>query len=162
MAFPIGEQIAIKVRSRLQLISVGSGFETTVAGTVVRPPRIWTGAAADYQITMAQGTIERNEELSYPSNPPVTAWNMPFTIVGELRPSEEATTPIEELCNVFGADAIRAICTPSSSWYNWDGLAINTVIGSIENFNSEEAAGFKLEFVVTFRTSENNPYELRV
>lgn len=162
MAFPISEQIAIKVRTRLQAISVGAGYETTVNGTVIRPPRVWEGSPNDYQITMAQGTIERNEELSYPSSPAVAAWDLPFTVIGELRPSEESTNPIEELCNVFAADAIRAICSPALGWWNWDGLAINSEVTSIENFNSEEAAGFKLEFSVTFRTSENNPYELRV
>lgn len=161
MAVPIAEQIARKVKLRLQNITVANGYEVTVFGDVVRPPRIWEGSPTNYQIVMAQGPQARNDELSYPANPPVTAYDLPFTIVGELRPSEEDTTPIETLCNTFASDAIKALCTPTASWHNWDGLAIDSTITSVENTNGEEAAAFKLEMTVTFRTPENDPYTAR-
>jgi len=161
MALPVSEQIALKVQQRLQNITVANGYEVTVTGTVIRPPRIWEGSPKDYQVVIAQGEMTRNDDLSYPANPPVVAYDLPFTIVGELRPSEHDTTPIETLCNTFAADAIKAICSPQASWHNWDGLAIDTTIASVVNTNSEEAAAFKLEMTVTFRTPENDPYTVR-
>jgi hypothetical protein len=161
MALSVVEQIALKVKERLQTVSSANGYETTVAGTVVRPTKVWEGSPLDYQVVMAQGQMVRNEDLSYPANPPVVAYDLPFTVVGELRPSQDNTAPIESLCNEFAADVHKAICTPVASWHNWDGLAINTTIESWENTNSEEAAAFKLEFTVTFRTAENDPFTAR-
>lgn len=161
MAVAINEQIVEKIKARLLLISEASGYETTVEGDVIRPPRIWDGHLQDYQIIVLQGQLTRNEALSYAGNPPATAWNMPLTVFGECRPSDSSTIPIDTLLNEFAADAIRAICTPVHSWHNWDGLAINTEIESVENFNAEDGAGFKLVFNVIYRVSETNPYELR-
>lgn len=161
MALSVVEQIALKVKQRLQNVSSSNGYETTIAGNVVRPTRLWEGSPLNYQVIIAQGPMVRNEDLSYPANPPVVAYDLPFTIVGELRPSETDNTPIETLCNEFSADVHKAICTPVADWHNWDGLAINTVIETVENTNSEEAAAFKLEMTVTFRVAENNPFEAR-
>lgn len=161
MATPVHEQIILKVKQRLQTIDEDAGFETSVSGTVVRPMRIWTGHLQDYQIIVTQGTLARNEDLSHPGNPPAVAWDLPLTIYGELRPSEDNTTAIDTLINEFASDAIRAICTPVNAWHNWDGLAINTIVETVENFNAEETAGFKMELSVSFRTDENNPYTMR-
>jgi hypothetical protein len=161
MATPVSEQIVLKIKQRLQLIDEDSGYETTVAGTVVRPPRIWSGNPEDYQVVVTQGAMQINDELSHPGNPPATAWNMPIVIFGELRPSEDNTTAIDTLINEFASDAVKAICTPASSWYNWDSLAINTIIDNVEPIVGEEACGFKLEMTVIYRVTENDPYQVR-
>lgn len=161
MATPVNEQIVLKIKQRLQLIDEDSGYETTVAGTVVRPPRIWTGNLEDYQVIVTQGTLAINDELSHPGNPPATAWNLPIVIFGELRPSEDNTTAIDTLINEFAADAVKAICTPASSWHNWDSLAIDTRIDNVEPIVAEDACGFKMELTVIYRVTENDPYTVR-
>ena len=161
MAIAVNEQIVLKIKQRLQLIDEDSGYETTVAGTVVRPPRIWSGNLQDYQIIVTQGTLNVNDDLSHPGNPPATAWNMPIVIFGELRPSEDSVTAIDSLINEFAADAIKAICTPASSWYNWDALAIDTRMENVEPIVSEDACGFKIELTVIYRVTENDPYTVR-
>jgi hypothetical protein len=161
MALAVAEQIAHKLAQRLQTIDEDDGFETTVNGTVVRPAKIWTGNLKDYQIIIAQGTALLNAALSRPGNPPASAWDQTFTIFGELRPSEDDSTPFDALCSEFAADIIRAVTTPVASWYNWDGLAINSTITGIERINGEEVSGVAVELMVTFRTDENNPYQER-
>lgn len=161
MATAVNEQIVLKIKQRLQLIDEDSGYETTVAGTVVRPPRIWSGNPQDYQIIVTQGQSERNEDLSIVGNPPATAWNMPVSVFGELRPSEDSVTAIDSLINEFAADAIKAICTPVISWYNFDGLAIDANIDAIEPIINEELAGFRLDLTIKYRVNEHDPYTLR-
>jgi hypothetical protein len=160
MAVSIAEQIALKVKQRLQLIDEGDGYETTVAGTVVRPTRIWTGSPEDYQIIVVQEPLEKNPELSYPGNPPATAWNLPFIVTGMVRPSEENTQPVESLCNEFGSDMVKAL-TDATDWHTWNGLAIDTDFGTVENFVGDQITGVRVKFTVTFRTSENDPYTQR-
>ena len=86
---------------------------------------------------------------------------MPFEIVGLLMPSESSTDKIDTLRNQFAADCIKAISTPQASWHNWDGLAILSVISDIDDITQEESSGFKLTLTVTFRVTENNPYQGR-
>jgi hypothetical protein len=160
MAVAISEQIALKVKQRLQLIDEAIGYETTVSGTVVRPTRIWTGTPEDYQLIVVQGALEKNPELSYDGNPPATCWNLPFVITGQIRPSEEDSVSVESLCNEFGADILKAITSPAN-WYNWDGLAIDSQVTSLENFVGDQITGVRVNFVVMFRTSENDPYTVR-
>jgi len=161
MAIPVNEQIVRKISQRIQDVAESSGYETTVNGTVVRASRIWQGNLQDYQVIISQQTIERNEDLSHPGNPPATAYAMTVNVFGELRPSEETTTAIDTLGNEFGSDLIKAICSPAESWHNWDGLAILTNINTIEHVNAEEVAGVKIELEVIYRTQENDPYTVR-
>lgn len=160
MATPILEQVALKLYTRLGLITTANGYETTASG-IVRPTKLFSGRLKDYQIIISQGTVELNDDLSRPGNPPAVAWDIPFSIFGELRPSDTSTKAIESLCNEFGADIIKAICTPAASWHNWDGLAIDSQFTSVDIANSEEFVGVKVELTVTIRTAESNPYTLR-
>lgn len=160
MAVPIAEQIAAKVRLRLLNIDEDSGYETT-AENVIRPARINRNTPRDYQIIVTQGVVERNEELSCPGNPPATCWNLPVFVSGQLRQSDRSTEAIDNLRNEFYSDCIKAICQPQASWHQWDGLAIDTRIGSIEDVINEDSAGFKLDMIIMFRTDEGNPYNFR-
>jgi hypothetical protein len=161
MATAICEQIALKVLQRLQLISQSSGYETTVAGTVIRAEKIWNGNLKDYQITITQTSNTYNETMSHPGNPPAIAWDLVFTVFGEIRPSEDDTMSFDALCNEFASDMVKAITVPAANWHNWDGLAINTVFNTITNVNAEEIGGARLEFTVIYRTDETNPYTVR-
>lgn len=163
MATSVPEQIALKVKTRLGLISTGSGYETTTTG-VVRPTRIATFQPKDYQIVVTQGDLEPNPDLSHPGNPPAKAWDLPFLIAGILRTSELDTTASDSLKNQFGADVVKALGVPTSGdWAQWDGLAINSDVSGVEDYQSSDGAesGFKVTLVVTLRTDETNLYNVR-
>ena len=161
MATAISEQIALKVSQRLQAISTVSGYETTTNGSVIRAARIWDGHLQDYQITVTQTSLTINEAMSHPGNPPATAWDLVFTVFGELRPSDTDNVSFDALCNEFGSDIVKSLTVPAASWHNWDGLAINTVFNTVEHITGEELGGVKIEFTVTYRVDETNPYNLR-
>ena len=160
MATAISEQIVDKVRTRLTGITVAGGYEVTVS-EVVRPTRFGGFRPQNLQLIVTQGTLAKNQELSVPGNPPATAYDMEVVIAGLLMPTESTTSKIDALRNQFAADVIKAICTPQASWHNWDTLAIDTQIGDVEEDTTEETSGFKLSMIVTFRTTENNPYQSR-
>lgn len=160
MATPISEQIAAKIATRLAGITVANGYELTVS-EVARPLRYDGFRPQNNQLIVTQGNLTRNDELSAPGNPPATAYDLEFTIAGLLMPTESSTSKIDTLRNTFAADTIKAICTPQASWHNWDTLAINSTISQVEDIATEESSGFKLTLTVTFRTTENNPYQSR-
>ena len=93
---------------------------------------------------------------------PAAAWvGVALSVAGLLMPTESSTSKIDTLRNTFAADTIKAICTPQASWHNWDTLAIDTKVGDVTDITTEESSGFKLSLTVTFRTTENNPYQSR-
>jgi hypothetical protein len=160
MAISIQEQILLKIKQRLQLIDEDDGYETTVNGTVIRPARFWTESPLDYQIIVVSSSLTENALLSCPGNPPAVAWDMPVTVTGLVRPSEDDTTPIDTLQNEFQTDIIKAL-TDAVSWHNWDTLGIDTKITSVEKFVTDEVSGVRVNLTVTFRVSEDNPFESR-
>lgn len=160
MPTAISEQIVDKVRTRLGNIKVSGGYEVTVS-EVVRPTRFGGFRPQHLQLVVTQGSLAKNQELSVPGNPPATAYDMEVNVAGLLMPSESATDKIDALRNQFAADVIKAICTPQASWHNWDTLAIDTQIGDVDDVTTEESSGFRVPVTVTFRTTENNPYQSR-
>lgn len=161
MPEPISEQIAAKVKTRLELITTGNGYSLT-ASDVARPTRLGGFKPDDFLVLVNQGDIERNDELSHPGNPPATAWDMPFEIQAFLRTSEKSTVPVGTWKNRFWADIVKAL-NDDTAWYTWDGLAINSVIGTIEEITNTETgdSGVMVPLTVTFRTDETDPYTLR-
>ena len=160
MPTAVSEQILQKIATRLASITVVGGYEVTVS-QVVRPTRYGGFRPQHLQIVVTQGNLTKNDELSAPGNPPATAWDMEVVIAGLLMPLESATDKIDALRMQFSSDVIKAICTPAASWHNWDTLAIDTVVGNVDDVTTEEASGFKVTITVTFRTTENNPYQSR-
>lgn len=160
MAIPVSEQIAVKVKTRLGLITTGAGYEQTITG-VHRPAKVAQFHPENYQIVVTQESNTVNEELSHPGNPPAKARDLTFAIAGMLRISDTDTSALDTFRNVFEADIEKAI-TVDAAWWNWDSLAINSTIGDIETYQDTEGnSGFKVPLVVTYRTDENNPYNVR-
>lgn len=160
MPTAVSEQILQKIATRLASITVVGGYEVTVS-EVVRPTRYGGFRPQHLQLVVTQGNLTKNEELSAPGNPPATAWDMEVIIAGLLMPLESATDKIDALRMQFSSDVIKAICTPQANWHNWDTLAIDTVVGNVDDVTTEEASGFKVTITVTYRTTENNPYQSR-
>lgn len=156
----VPQQIAEEIATRLTAVTVANGYNVTVSG-VVRSPRIWTGHPKDYQVIVTLEDVVRNEELTHPGNPPAVAFDLPVVLTGELRPSESASTPIDDLRHTFAADIIKGISTPAASWHNWGGLAINTAIDDVRPYESDELTGVQVRMTVTYRVSETDPYTVR-
>jgi hypothetical protein len=157
----VAEQIAAKVRTRLTAISTVNGYETT-ASQVIRPKRIETLEPRSYTIIIKQGDLTPNAGISCAGNPPAIGWNFPFEIVGIIRQSEKDITSQDTYKNQFHADVVKAICSPTD-WHNWDGLAVNSMIGGVDDFQSGEGedSAFIVQLTVMFRHDENDPYSVR-
>jgi len=152
VALPVVEQIAAQVRLRLAATQNTSG--------AVRPGKIAAFRPRDYQIVVTQEENEPNFELSYPGNPPAQAYDATFLIAGELRPSDYSNEALDKLRNQFHADVVKAITQPAL-WHNWLGLAVDTRLGTVEPYQDEASSGFQMRLVITYRVSENNPYQVR-
>ena len=161
MATPVSERIVEVVRLRLAQISIDDGFETTVS-EVVRPKRLENPSPKDYQLVLSQGDKTENREHSCPGNPPIIAWDFPILIRGILRPSEENDTAIDTLKNTFEADVMKAVNT-GNAWWNMSGLAINSRMSPVTDYESDDGAegGFEITLTVIYRTDENDPYTVR-
>lgn len=151
MPEPVSEQIMQVVKTRL------AEYTTTHRSTHVA-----TWQPKDLVIVVSQGTITRNEELSCPGNPPAQAWDMEVIVAGLVKPSTEETTAVDTYKNRFWAEIVKAACA-GDSWHTWGNLAINSVVGSVEDHTDGNGAfaGVKVGITITFRTDENNPFNVR-
>ena len=158
MPTPVVEQIAVKVKTRLEAITTGNGYELSVSG-VVRPKRIDETSPANNQIYLTQETA--TTVAVYQGNPAKHEWRQPFRIALGLRPSETDSTAMDTHRNTFFADVQKALAQPTSGeWSQWDGLAMNSNLGSAEWFLDDEGAegGLHLILDVFYRVPENDPY----
>lgn len=152
MTEPVVEQIMSNVRSRM----------ATAFDNVYRSTRIATWQPKDLVLSVTQGTLTPNPEMSYPGNPPVQAWDLEAIVSGIVKPSDSDTTAIDTLRNRMGASIIAA-ATDATLWHQWGGLAINTTFGDVEQY-ADDTGGFDgatVKFLITFRVSEYDPYTAR-
>lgn len=161
MSYPVIEQIAQKLKARLETITVANGYNQTVC-SVVRPTRTGGFSPSDKLIVLQQGDGVRDEENDYAGNPNAIAWMQPFIVQLYVRPSDRDITPVDTIINVFAADAIKAIGSPNN-WHTWDGLAFNTFIRDPQSFaeSQGEHEGVELQIDVNYRVNENDPYTAR-
>lgn len=162
MPVPVFESIATALKIRLESIDTANGYLLTVDG-VTRPIRLNDFEPVSYHILLTQGDLSPNDALTCIGNPIGKAWNLPFTINGELRPSEEDIVSLDELRNTFAAEVIKAITAPGN-WHQFGGFAINSEFLEIKNYTESDGgvAGFRMGLMVMTRVSETNPYEVRV
>lgn len=151
MSEPVAERIMAAIKTRVAVYT--SAFRSTAVAT-------WQ--PKDLTIHVYQGEIVKNEELSYAGNPPAQAWDMEAIVAGLVKPSDTDTTAVDTLKNRFHAEIIKA-ATIADQWHTWGDLAINTTIGQVEDYTSDDGSfgGVKVVFLVTFRTDENNPFNVR-
>lgn len=152
MTEPIVEQIMANVRSRMAVVFTNA----------YRSTRIGTWQPKDLVVHVHQGTITPNEELSCPGNPPAQAYDLEAIVAGIVKPSDASTVAIDTFKNRMAADIIKA-ATDASLWHQWGSLAINTTIGTVEDYTEETGglAGVMVRFFITYRTDENDPYTVR-
>lgn len=152
MAEPVAEQIMQAVRTRLA---------ATYASTY-RSANIATWQPKNDTMHVYQGDITENRGIDCPGNPPAKGWTVEAIVAAILKPSQSDTTPIDTYKNRAWAAIVQAV-TNAELWHGWGGLAINTDIGTIEDFTSDDgsSSGVMVRMSIHFRTSENDPYTAR-
>lgn len=151
MSEPVVERIMQAVRSRV-----------AATRTAHRSANIATWQAKDNVMHVYQGDIVENREIDCPGNPPAKGWTVEAVVASILKPSQTDTTPIDTYKNRAWAAIVQAV-TNASLWHQWGGLAINTDIGTIEDFTGDDGSGsgVMVRMSIHFRTDENNPYNVR-
>lgn len=152
MAEPISEQILAAVKTRLATYA-----------TTHRSTRVGTWQPKDNTLVVNFVSLTVNPELSCPGNPPATAWNLTVEICGLIKPSDTDTTAVDTYKMRLHAEILKACCDGISAWWQWGGKSINSVFGNAEEHTDSNGAfaGVKVEMVATFRTDEDNPFNLR-
>jgi hypothetical protein len=152
MTEPVVVQIMSNVRTRM-----AAAFDD-----VYRSTRIGTWQPKDLVLHVHQGTLTPNAELSCPGNPPAQAYDLEAIVAGIVKPSDASTVAVDTFKNRLGADIIKA-ATDAALWHQWEGLAINTTIGIVEEYTEETGglSGVMVRFRITFRVDEDDPYTVR-
>lgn len=147
MSYPIIEQIAQAIATQLATVTVGNGYNVTVA-EVVRPTK---GGTEDFEpsnmtVVLKQGDISQEDETQHQC----IGWIVNFHIDCIARPSDTTTTPYDQTLNVFRSDVEKALMADSSfgitKTYSW--IRPPTDIDD----------GIRVNLEVHFRTLETNPY----
>lgn len=158
---PVVERIADVIVARLREANIYNA-------TVARPDREGTNVSvADGSIVVHQKQINQNAALTCHGNPPAIAYDVRFELQCYVRNQNTEENAYSSACNKLGSQVIRAITQPINDpamWYQMDGLAINTNnLGAMYPMvnNQGDRTGVIVPVLVTFRVSENNPYEVR-
>lgn len=161
MPLAVVETIAGIIESRLEAMIDDTTYQTTIS-EVQRPSRFAGFAPIHNQIVLVQGSTERNPALDRPGNPPAIAYRQPFAIHCHVMQSERDQDALDSLLNAFHADVVKAICSPTSTWHTFGGNAIDAEFGNVNYVQADGGLdGVQIPLTVTFRTSENDPTELR-
>jgi hypothetical protein len=158
---PVVEKIARELLRRLRLL-LGNGTYNTKVKEVVRPARLESYTPMDRQIVLSTDSIEAVPELMYPGNPPAVAKRVTFNIHCNLLNDEKCCEPIDYLVHMFAADVEQVITADDSTWHTFDENAIDAEFLSHVPHNA--AGGFDgvtVPIAITYRTDENNPYNVR-
>lgn len=161
---PVSERIASVLFERLRFLAAQYSVYTPVS-EVIRPTRLGGYTPKHLQIVLTQEPPEIDDELGCPGNPPATAYRLLFNIRCHVLPSEKDITVVDEIINTFDADVIRVVTDASiygAMWYTLGGFAVNAEFQTRESIDADGSfVGFNLPLLVTYRTDENNPYNVR-
>jgi len=159
MPLTVVDSIATVLMTRLSTL-IGGDEQTDVV-EVIRPSRLGNYTPKDLQIVVTQANPERVTDLDCPGSPPALCWRQVFNINCHVMPSEMDATSVDQLSNQFAADVVKAVTSPST-WHSFGGYSINAEWLDIQNMQTGEACdGVTLPIAITYRVSENNPYEVR-
>lgn len=158
---PVGERIAVELFERLRLLTAGFSATTPVS-EVIRPTRFDAFTPKHLQIVLTEGSKERATELDCFGNPPAIAWVQTFNIRCHVIPSEKDPTPLEQYATTMSSDVMRVVCTSTSQWHTFGGLAIDAQWGNPEPVAADGGIdGVNIPIDVTYRTDETNPFNVR-
>jgi hypothetical protein len=153
MPEPVSEQILSTIRTRL--------LEYTT--DTQRSTRVSTWQPKDGTLIVNMMSLERNEELSCPGNPPAQAWDMTVEICGLIKPSDSDTTAVDTYKGRVYSEIVKACCDGIAGWWKWGEKSINSTFGGVEEHTDDNGAfaGVKVTMTTTFRTDEDNPFNVR-
>jgi hypothetical protein len=160
------ENIATEIVRRLQRITVANGYTFDVAN-VQRADRLGTSIVLEnYLVLVVQQDSQPNEELSHPGNPPAIAFDATFNVHCFVRESDREESVMSTTSNEMAGQAMKAIANETNAPYKWwqmNGNSILTEFGTIGPYSESEGvnAGVTLPLIVSYRVSENDPYEVR-
>lgn len=162
---PVSERIASVLFGRLQFLAAQYSLYTPVC-EVIRPTRMGGFTPKHLQIVLTQEAPEIDEELGCPGNPPATGYRLLFNIRCHAMPSEKDITVIDEILNTMAADVVLVVCDEDvhdqGQWHTMNDLAINSEFQSLESIEPDGSyVGVNVPLLVTYRTDENNPYNVR-
>lgn len=127
-----------------------------------RSANVATWQPKDNVLHVHQGDIVENPGMDCPGNPPAKGWTVEAVVAAILKPSEADTIPIDTYKNRAWANIVQSV-TDADLWHNWGGLAIDSNVGTIEDFTGDDGSGsgVMVRISIHFRTDENNPYNVR-
>jgi hypothetical protein len=160
MALPVIERIALEILDRLDTL-IDDGY------SISRPDREGTNISpVDRSIVVRQLPSQPNMLLSHAGNPPAMAFNVVFMCVCNVRNTFGNEAAYDTACNQAATEIIAAIANPSvspSTWYTFDGNAINAQIGANTPYISNDGArsGVIVPILINYRVSETDHTEAR-
>jgi hypothetical protein len=161
MPLTILENIAVELERRLNLMVANTTYGTNVF-EVIRPVRLDAFTPKHRQIVLTQGDEEIVEELSCQGNPPSVARRQKFNIRCHLMTDEKSLEPIDTTINAFASDVMACVSDDYSTWHTFDGNAIDSAWGTREMISADGGIdGINIPIYITYRTDENDPYNIR-
>lgn len=172
MSFSIVEQIAQAIQTRIQNVTAANNYSFTVIDAA-RPLRMggFIGASGtkytgpvDGLVVIAQGEAVKRDKASGTGGAiPKAGRSTHFALICFIVPSEEDTTPADQVVSSAAAELERGITTPESNiatWGQFGGLAIQSYVDSITLFAPQEGehCGVIIELEVFYRHPDNDPY----
>lgn len=151
MSEPVAEQIMQAVRSRVATYK-----------TAYRSTNIATWQPKNETLHVYQGNIVEAPDFDCPGNPPAKGYTLEAIVAAILKPSETLTTPIDTFKNRAWSEIVKAI-TSEHLWHNWGQLAINSNIGTMEDFTGDDGSGsgIMVRVSIHFRVDEDDPFQER-
>ncbi|AMV30909.1 hypothetical protein VN12_19555 [Pirellula sp. SH-Sr6A] len=155
------ESIAETLYLRLTPMVNNTIYNTKVR-EVIRPRRLEDRTIKDRQIVMTDASHDRVPELDHEGNPPAQAWRITFNLYLHVQNDESKCEPIDKVIHTFAADVKKAVCAVDSRWHTFGDKAIDATWQSMEAIQADGSFdGVNLPISITYRVSENDPYQVR-
>ena len=156
MSYPIIEQIAQAIKTKLATIIVGDDYQVTVPEVVRPKTRGIDRVPAHGGIVMVQEESTPDDDYSAVGNPPAVGRVVTFYVAVIIRISESSDQSFDQVSNLFVADITKALMAD----VHWGGLAIDSSVGVDQPMMAEDGSfeGTAIPFRVTYRVAENDPY----
>lgn len=161
-AIPVVERIAREIEDRLDNVLIANGYEVNL--TVVRPTRTGSNVSPQNGLCIVTQAPEaaRDETNDIDGNPPAMAWLQDFIVTLVLAPTDSSTDPIDQVANIYAADAERGITSSTDhDWANFGGWSIEARQTGRNVDCDGQLATVRLTYSVLYRTNENDPYTVR-
>jgi len=153
MSTPIVEQIAVKIESLVNAITVAAGFNQTL--TAVRPKRIHLESDINTDLSVI---IEAEDAAIEEASTTSIIWRQGFTLQALVIDSDDATTAIDTRLNAVRGDIEKKLMDPEN--YKLDGLG-EIMLKSAEKFIADpQVAGIAVNIDVLYEVAAGDPYSL--